>query len=129
VADVPDAASGPETSAAASAPPVLCSGPPHTDSYLQFTFEEPTDIDRIRILGGRYADDKTRPRYARPHEIELWVGDRCTPFRLRDEGTLQGLDFKAENVTKLDLRVVGFYPGDTSPDVVEIGEVLFERRR
>ena len=34
-----------------------CLAQPSTDTALAFTFEEPTDVARIRILGGRYADD------------------------------------------------------------------------
>jgi hypothetical protein len=117
------------TTTPASVPPGACSTDARTDAFLRFKFEEPTDIGRIEILPGRYDADKARASFTRPQVIELKLGDQCTSFRLLDKGSLQALDFSADDVTQLDLRILDVYREDTSIATVEISEVVFERQR
>jgi hypothetical protein len=119
----------PATTTPASVPADGCSTEALTDAFLRFTFEEPTDIGRIEILPGRYDADKARASYTRPKTVELKVGDRCTTYPLLDKGTLQVLNFAADDVKEVDLRIVDVYREDESTATVEISEVVFERQR
>ena len=106
-----------------------CSTEARTDRLLRFTFQEPTDIGRVEILAGRYDADKARALYTRPRVIEL-DGRRPVPrYELLDKGTLQALNFAADDVNQVELRIVDVYREDASSATVEISEVVFERER
>jgi hypothetical protein len=108
-----------------------CPSPARTDSYLHLEFAEPTDLARIRILGGRPAADETRTAYLRPLLVELRVNeaDTCTYLTLTDDGELETHDFERDDVEQIELRVLGVYADAESESPVEISEIVLERRR
>ncbi|MET0145815.1 MAG: zinc ribbon domain-containing protein [Ilumatobacteraceae bacterium] len=118
-----------ETGAAPVPDDGSCVTEARTDSALQFTFAEPTDIARIEVLGGRYADDPARTLYSRPRIVELEIDGTCHHAELEDAGELVVVDISAGDVTQIDLRIVDVYADAESSTTVEISEVLFEKRR
>ena len=108
-----------------------CPSPARTDSFLRIGFAEPTDLARIRILGGRPAADETRSAYLRPRLVELRVNetDTCTYLPLTDDGELETHEFEHDDVEQIELRVLGVYADGESEPTVEISEIVFERRR
>jgi hypothetical protein len=106
-----------------------CPTPARTDSFLRIEFEEPTDVARIRVFGGR--DDSTRDAFLRPRLLEIRVDDddACHYVGLEDEGTLSKHDFEHDDITTLELRVVGVYADPESEPTVEITELVLERLR
>ena len=60
------------------------------------------------------ATTPTRPRalFTRPRIVELAVGDRCERYELLDKGSLQALNFAADDVTQVELRIVDVYRED-----------------
>jgi hypothetical protein len=108
-----------------------CPSAARTDSFLRVDFAEPTDLARIRILGGRPAADETRTAYLRPRLLELRVneGDTCSYLPLTDDGELETHEFEHDDVEQLELRVLGVYADGESEPTVEISELVFERRR
>jgi hypothetical protein len=103
-----------------------CSADVRTDSFLRFGFDE-VDLARVRILGGRHAEDERRTAFSRPLIVELRVDDECTLVELPDDGELLATDFEHDDVEQVELRVLGIYPGEESPATVEISAVVFER--
>jgi hypothetical protein len=128
-AATPTTTAVPATSTTTTAPAGACITEARTDSLLRFTFREPTDIGRVEILAGRYDADKARALFTRPRLIELTTGDRCERYELLDEGSLQALNFAADDVTQVELRIVDVYREDASSATVEISEVVFEKER
>ncbi len=108
-----------------------CPSPARSDSFLRVGFAEPTDLARIRILGGRPAADETRTAYLRPRLVELRVNDAdtCTYLPLTDDGELETHEFEHDDVEQIELRVLGVYADAESEPTVEISEIVFERRR
>jgi hypothetical protein len=108
-----------------------CPSPARTDSFLRVEFAEPTDLSRLRILGGRPAADETRTAYLRPRLVELRVneGDTCSYLTLTDDGELETHEFGHDDVEDIELRVIGVYADGESEPTVEISEIVFERRR
>ncbi len=119
----------PAPSTTLTTPAGACTTEARTDSLLRFTFRQPTDIGRVEILAGRYDADKARALFTRPRIIELSVGDRCERYELLDKGSLQALNFAADDVSQVELRIVDVYREDASSATVEISEVVFERQR
>ncbi len=105
-----------------------CTNEVGTDSVLQFTFDEPTDVSRIRILGGRFAGDEARKSFSRPHIVELRTGDSCAHLELADDGQLEIHDFRHDDVTEVELRIIGRYAEEESAPTVEVSAVVFERK-
>jgi hypothetical protein len=108
-----------------------CPSPARTDSFLQIDLAEPTDLARIRVLGGRLASDDTRTAYLRPRLVEVRVngGDTCRYLTLPDDGELGVHEFEQDDVEQLELRVLGVYADAESEPTVEISEIVLERRR
>jgi hypothetical protein len=106
-----------------------CLAPTSADAGLKFTFDEPTDVARIRILGGRYADDPERGLYTRPLVVELEIDGACEYIELDDTGELSIHDFRHRDVREVKLRVVDVFRDPESSNTVEISEVVFDRRR
>jgi hypothetical protein len=106
-----------------------CLAPTSADAGLTFTFDEPTDLARIRILGGRYADDPERGLYTRPLVVELQIEEACDYIVLDDKGELSIHDFRHRDVREVNLRIVDVFRDPESSDTVEISEVVFDRRR
>jgi hypothetical protein len=106
-----------------------CLAQPNAESGLAFTFEEKTDVARIRILGGRYADDPERGLFSRPLVVELEVDGTCEHIMLDDEGELSIHDFGHRDVQEVILRIVDVIADPESSSTVEISEVVFDRRR
>jgi hypothetical protein len=97
-----------------------------TDSALQFTFEEPVSLDKIAILGGRRAEDKSAGTFSRPRLIELEVDGSCEQLPLTSKGELEIFDFGHHDVKTVELRVVDiFAESEPQPTTVEIAEVMF----
>jgi hypothetical protein len=114
-----------------AAPEADCPSPARTDSFLRVEFAEPTDLARIRILGGRPAADDTRTAYLRPRLVEFRVndGDTCSYLPLSDDGELETHEFEHDDVEQIELRVLGVYADGESEPTVEISELVLERRR
>jgi hypothetical protein len=114
-----------------AAPEADCPSPARTDSFLRVEFAEPTDLARIRILGGRPAADDTRTAYLRPRLVEFRVndGDTCSYLPLSDDGELETHEFEHDDVEQIELRVLGVYADGESEPTVEISEIVLERRR
>jgi hypothetical protein len=106
-----------------------CQPAPMTDSFLRVTFAEPTDLQRIRILAGRAENDPGRTRFLRPRVVELRADDgECSFIELADVGELTVHRFEHDDVSVVELRIVGVYePEDEASETVEISEIVFDR--
>ncbi len=103
--------------------------PTSADAGLTFTFEEPTDVARIRILGGRYADDPSAGCSPARGSSSWRSTDACDYIVLDDTGELSIHDFGHRDVEEVKLRIVDVFPDPESSNTVEISEVVFDRRR
>jgi hypothetical protein len=100
-----------------------------TDTSLVFTFPDGADLERVRILGGRWAEDPARTMFSRPRLVELKVGDDCGYIVLTDDGELSTHTFKRKDVERLELRIIDIFGDPALSRTVEIAAIVFERRR
>jgi hypothetical protein len=107
----------------------VCAGAAATDSALVFTFAEPTDLARVRIIAGRYAKDLQRTSFSRPRLLELEVDGRCDHIQVADDGKLTAYKFVHRDVTQVIVRVLDIVKDPELSRQVELAEVVFERRR
>jgi len=106
-----------------------CQTEERSDTYLRFTFPEPTDLARISIIPGRYDGDELRTTFFRPRVVELRWDDQCRALALPDTGELSVHEFEQGDVEAIDLRIVGVYADAESQPTVDIAEVVFEGDR
>lgn len=100
-----------------------------TDSVLRFTFTDPVDLKRVRILGGRFAGDEARTTMSRPRIVELRTDETCTHLELSDDGELAIHDFDHDDVTEVELRILGRYADESTAPRVEVSAVAFDKKR
>jgi hypothetical protein len=107
-----------------------CQDVERTDSFLRVTFPEPVDLARISVIPGRYDGDEARGTFFRPSVIELrWNDGECRYVALADKGELSQHGFEHDDVSVIDIRVVGVYADPESAPTVDISEIVFERGR
>jgi hypothetical protein len=97
---------------------------------LRFTFEDETDLARLRIVPGRWDGDETRANFPRPRLVELRYSDgTCQFIVVEDEGVEQGHPVEAEDLTDVEIRILGVYRGQQADNEVAITEIAFDRGR
>jgi hypothetical protein len=108
-----------------------CQDVERTDSFLRVTFPEPTDLAGFSVIAGRYDGDETRGTYFRPSLLELrWNdGEECRYVAVPDTGELSEHGFEHDDVSVIEVRVVGVYADPESTPTVDIAELVFERDR
>jgi hypothetical protein len=105
-----------------------CQPEPMTDMSLRFQFTEPTDLARIRILAGRPADDPSAQLFRAPRVLEMSVDEGpCSYLVLEGGGELEIHDFEHDDVSTVDLRIVGVTEPSEPTETVEISEIVFDR--
>lgn len=99
------------------------------EDVLVIEFPEPTDIDRLQVLGGRSAADPSRNDFYRPRLLQLAAGDQdCALASIEDTGELVKLDVAFDDVTTLVVGVAALYDGGGTDATVEISELVFEQK-
>jgi hypothetical protein len=107
-----------------------CQDVERTDSFLRVSFPDPVDLARISIIPGRYDGDETRGTFFRPSVIEVrWNEEECRYLVLADKGELSAHGFEHDDVSVIDIRVVGVYADTESSPTVDISEIVFEQDR
>ena len=103
--------------------------PSGATAALKFVFEDESDLGRLRIVPGRWAEDQARANHVRPALVELRYSDgTCEQVQLDDEGEEQAHPISADGVTEVELRILGVYR-ETPDTEVAITEVAFDRGR
>jgi hypothetical protein len=106
------------------------------ESALVIAVAEPTDVTRLRILPGRWADDPARESHLRPNLVEVRFVDpegtaRCDLVQLEDSGEEQLVAVTGEDARRVELRILSVH-GDleTLPSrEVALTEVRLQRER
>jgi hypothetical protein len=110
-----------------------CQDVERTDTFLRVTFADPTDLARFSVIPGRYDGDENRGTFFRPSVLELRWNDaedgRCRYVALADGGELSQHAFEHDDVSVIEIRVVGVFADNESTPSVDISEIVFERGR
>lgn len=111
---------------------------------IRIALAEPSDIDRMRIWGGTWAEDEARELRHRPLMLQLqpFTPDGsapCTFAKLENTAEPQSIELDLKDVVALDVTIVGVYLGVCQPVVdgdckftdepVAVSELWLERRR